>query len=86
MAAITDTDPRVEAMLVEGMRRMTPAQKMRRVACMNAALMDLARARIRARHGSGIAARAMDLRLASLWLGRDLMIRAFGWDPRKEGY
>ena len=30
--------------------------------------------------------RECDLRLASRWLGAELMRRAFGWDPDKEGY
>ncbi len=86
MPRASDTDPRARAILIEGYRRMTPAERMRRVVSMNATLMDLARARIRARHGSGIGEREMDLRLASLWLGRGVMMKAFGWDPDVEGY
>jgi len=71
--------------MIEGYRRMTPTQKLRRVVDLNLVLMSLARARIRSRRGD-IPEKEMDLRLASLWLDRSTMISAFGWDPEREGY
>ena len=79
---LTDTDPRIEAMMIEGYRRMSPAEKLRKVEEMNEAVLQLAAAQIHKEH-PGIDNRELRLRLASRWLDRDLMIRAFGWDPEE---
>ena len=71
-------------MLLDGYRRMTPAEKFRRVAELNELVLELAAARVR-RERPGIEEREVRLRVASLWLGRDSMIRAFGWDPDLHG-
>jgi hypothetical protein len=69
-------------MMIEGYRRMSPAEKLQKVEQMNEAVLQLAAARIRKDH-PGIDERELRLRLASRWLGRDLMTRAFGWDPEE---
>lgn len=81
-----DTDPATEAIQIEGYRRMAPAEKMRIVEDLNRAVRELAAAGIRSRHGRNLPERELRLRLAALWLDRDTMIRAFGWDPETEGY
>jgi len=63
---------------------MSPAEKLQRVAELNAAVLELAAAGIRRRHGA-VADRELRLRLAALWLDRETMVRAFGWDPREHG-
>jgi len=80
-----DTDPAVEALLIEGYRKMSPAQKLERVRALNHAVQKLALADIRRRHPDADE-REQALRLASRWLDPELMIRAFGWDFRKAGY
>lgn len=80
-----DTNPKIEALLIEGYRRMSPSQKLERVRALNHAVQELALADVRRRHPSADA-REQGLRLASRWIGPDLMLRAFGWDVRKEGY
>ncbi len=80
-----DTSPQVEAMIIEGLRRMSPAEKLRRVVDLNRAVVQMARAGIRARYGDDLSEEELRLRLAALWLDRDTMIKAFGWDPEKEG-
>jgi hypothetical protein len=82
---ISDTDPRIEARVIEGYRAMTPGQKLLRVQEMNEAVLELAAARIRAQYGP-VSDRELRLRLAALWLDRETMIRAFGWDPTEHGY
>jgi hypothetical protein len=77
----TDTRPEVENLLLEGYRRMSPAQKFARVAALNATVTALAAQGLRLRSGD-LPEREQRLRLASLWLDADLMVRAFGWDPR----
>jgi hypothetical protein len=64
---------------------MDPVKKLAQVEAMSDAVLRLAAARIRNQH-AGISEREFRLRLASLWLERDIMIRAFSWDPVKEGY
>lgn len=64
---------------------MTPQQKLRCVSDMTKAVQCMALARIRKQH-PGIPERELRLRLASLWLDRETMIRVFDWDPEREGY
>jgi hypothetical protein len=80
-----DTDPRVEAVLIEGYRRMTPSEKLERVRALTRAVQELALLDIRQRHPDADE-REQALRLASRWIEPELMVRAFGWDVRKVGY
>jgi hypothetical protein len=79
------TDPAVEALLVEGYRRMSPAQKLERVRALNRAVQELALVDIRRRHPDANE-REQALRLASRWIEPELMIRAFGWNVQEVGY
>jgi hypothetical protein len=80
-----DTDPGVEALLIEGYRGMSPAQKLERVRALTRAVQGLALLDVRRRH-PGATEREHALRVASRWIDPDLMMRAFGWDVRKAGY
>lgn len=82
----SDTSPEAQRILIEGYRRMTPWERLSRALSMSAALRELAEARIRATRGPDISEQEVRLRVASLSIPRDLMIRAFGWDPEVEGY
>lgn len=82
---VQDTDPKAEAVLVRGFRRMSAADKLARVAALREGALSLARVRIRERYGD-IPEREVRLRLASSWLDRDTMREVFGWDPALEGY
>lgn len=64
---------------------MTPTQKLQRVASLNRAVTTLQRARIRAQYGD-IPEEEMRMRLGALRLGRETMIRLFGWDPDQKGW
>jgi hypothetical protein len=79
------TDAEAERILVEGYRRMSPSDKLRRVAALNCMVRALALADIRRRHPNA-SPRECALRLASRTLAPDLMRKAFGWDPDLEGY
>lgn len=79
-----DTDPRVEAFLVEGYRRMPGWQKLERMCELNRAAHELALTDIRRRHPND-SPREQRLRLASRWLSADTMRTVFGWDPDREG-
>jgi hypothetical protein len=80
-----DTDPAIESILIEGYRRMSPAQKLARVRDLTRAVQQLALLDIRRRH-PGADDREQGLRLASRWIEPELMRRAFGWDAREAGY
>lgn len=81
----SDTSPEAERILIEGYRRMTPTQKLQRVESLNRALVLLQKARIRADYGD-IPDEEMRMRLGALRLGRETMIKVFGWDPDEKGW
>jgi hypothetical protein len=80
-----DTHPKIEAFLIEGYRKMSPTQKLERVRALTRAVQELALLDVRRRHPNADA-REQALRVASRWIERDLMVRAFGWDVREVGY
>ncbi len=80
-----DTHPQIDAILVLGYRRMSPAQKLERVRALTQAVQELAMLDVRRRHPNADA-REQALRLASRWIDPVVMVRAFGWDPNVEGY
>jgi hypothetical protein len=80
-----DTHPEIERILIEAYRRMTPAEKFRRVEGMNRAMEMLAMADIKRRYPNA-SEHECRLRAASRRLPAELMRKAFGWDPDKEGY
>ena len=80
-----DTHPKIEALLIEGYRKMSPSQKLERVRALTRAVQELALLDVRRRHPNADE-REQALRVASRWLEPDLMKRAFGWDVREVGY
>jgi hypothetical protein len=81
-----DTPPEVEQRLREAYRRMSPLQRLMKAMEMNRAVQELAAARIKAQYGPDLSERELRLRLAALWIDRETMVRAFGWDPEIQGY
>lgn len=81
----SDTSADAQRVLIEGYRRMTPTQKLQRVESLNRALVLLQKARIRADYGD-ISDDEMRMRLGALRLGRETMIKVFGWDPNEKGW
>ena len=82
---LTDTSPEIQKILVRGYQKMNPREKMKRVSELNRSIQQMALARIRREYGN-ISEKEQQLRLASLWLDKDVMIKAFGWNPQQEGY
>ena len=80
-----DTRPDTFALLLQGYRRMTPAQKIARVADLSTASRQMAQARIRKEHPDADDFE-IRLRVGALILGRETMLRVFSWDPDKEGW
>jgi hypothetical protein len=81
----SDTSPDVEKLLIEGYRQMPAWQKLQQVRELTQMVQKLALAGIRRRYPEATE-RECRLRLASLWIDANLMKKAFGWDPEKEGY
>jgi hypothetical protein len=81
----SDTPPRIHEIMIAGYRRMTPAEKLKRVSELTITTQQLALARILKQYGP-CSQREQQLRLAALRLDRETMIRVFGWDPVEKGY
>ncbi|MGO8996972.1 MAG: hypothetical protein ACLQVI_26960 [Polyangiaceae bacterium] len=79
---IDDTHPTIAKMMIEGYRRMTPAEKLARCGDLSSAVRQLSAARIRAEH-PGAGEREIGLRVAALLYPAELMERAFGWVPER---
>jgi hypothetical protein len=64
---------------------MSPGEKLACITELNRADEERRRADVRARYGD-IPEREMRLRLAAPRLGRETMVKAFGWDPDVMGW
>lgn len=71
--------------MIEGIRGMTPADKLEQVELLRSLAKELAMSDVRRRH-PGADERDGRLRLASRHIPHTLMIAAFGWDPAERGY
>jgi len=80
-----DTPPEIQEKVLEGLRQMSPGEKLNRVGELNRAVRAMAVAGIRQRHGSSLSDRELRFRLASLWLSRETMVDVFDWDPEEKG-
>lgn len=65
------------------LRRMTPGDKIAAVFSLNQLVLHVAESGERLAHPEA-SDREIFLRAASRHLSRDLMIRAYGWDPEKQ--
>ena len=81
-----DTSPEIEEIVLERYRQMSPFERLMQVFELNQMAQQMAALRIQAQYGPDLSERELRLRLAALWLDRELMIEAFGWDPEVEGY
>ena len=81
----SDTSPDAERVLIEGNRRMSPAEKLQRVASLNRALVTLSTARLHRQYGATMSQRELRLRLAALRLDPEVMRTVLAWDPAVHG-
>ena len=77
---MSDTSPEAFAKLIELQRAMTAGEKLRQSLRLSGMMMRMSEAGIRRQHPNA-SEREIFLRGAARRLGRDLMIRAYGWDP-----
>ena len=80
-----DTSPEIERRLIEGMRRMSAAEKFRRIGELMRAMEILAMEDVRHRHPEADEWECR-LRVASRRVPPELMKKAFGWDVEEKGY
>jgi hypothetical protein len=80
-----DTDRKVQALLIEGYKRMSEAERLQKVFELNCLLVKLMEAEVRHRHPNADE-REIRLRVASRWLLPELMQKAFGWNPKERGF
>jgi hypothetical protein len=80
----SDTTPVAHEVMVGLWRNMTPSRKMRIVLESNQMCDELALAGIRRQYPAATE-HEQRMRLAARRIDRDLMIKAFGWDPELHG-
>lgn len=81
-AEFADTDPRAMEMWLGVLRQKTPGERMKLALDMSDLAIRIAESGVRARY-PGASEREIFLRTTALRLPRDLMIRAYGWDPEQ---
>jgi hypothetical protein len=75
-----DTDPRAMEVWLELLRAKTPGERIMMVFQLSDFAARVAESGVRVRYPKA-SEREIFLRSAALRLSRDLMIRAYGWDP-----
>ena len=80
-----DTRPTAEKVWIEGLGRMSLREKARVIEALHRAAWAMALEGVKLRHPEA-GEEEIRLRLGALRIPRELMIRAFGWDPEKEGW
>lgn len=81
---LSDTTPEAQERVTAHWRAATPEERIAEVARLNRMVLGLAQARQDAWYPDATPDERR-LRLASLWVDRDTMIRLFGWDPDVRG-
>jgi hypothetical protein len=76
----SDTDPHALKVFIDAQRRLSPGQKVAAVLEMSQFVMSLAEENVRSTH-TDFTEREIFLMTVSRWLGRETMIRVYGWDP-----
>jgi hypothetical protein len=80
MEDFTDTDPRVMKVWLDMLRAKTPGERILMAFELSDFAVRMSESGVRARYPHA-SEREIFLRSAALRLPRDLMIRAYGWDP-----
>ena len=81
----SDTHPEIERRMIEGIRQMTPDQKLAAISAMGKFMRDAAFAQVRLQHPEDTEHDCW-MRVISRSIPADLMLKAYGWDVREKGY
>jgi hypothetical protein len=84
MADATDTRDEARERLLAHWRAATPEERLEETLRLNRTMRELAQAGQDLRHPNATPEERR-LRLASLWISREDMIRLWGWDPEVHG-
>lgn len=84
MAELSDTDPRAREVWLNVLRSMPPAEKLAATLDSSQVLLRMYEMGVRRTHPDADD-REVLLRVGARHLSRDLMIRAYGWDPEADG-
>ena len=84
MAELSDTDPRAREVWLKLLREMPPGEKLGAVLDSSRMVLSLYEMGVRRGHPHADD-REVLLRVGARHLPRDLMIRAYGWDPEANG-
>ena len=79
----SDTDPHVMSVWMELLRGKTPGERIAMAFDLTDFALRMAESGVRANYPEA-SEREIFLRAAAMRLPRDLMIRAYGWDPEQE--
>lgn len=82
---LSDTNPVSEKILIEGFRKMPAWRKLELLSQMVDTCRLFALAGLRKRYPEASDGE-LKRRLASCFLERSLVMKAYGWDPDREGY
>ncbi len=86
MAALSrDTSEETERVLLELLRKKTPAERIRMALDTTQCLRQLVKSSIRQRYPHADQ-RELRCRFAAVWLGREWAIQIYGWDPEQRGW
>jgi hypothetical protein len=85
MISAKDTTLLAEKILIDGYRKMSPERKLKQVTILTQTVQRMALARLQKQYPK-MTLHEQKLRLASLWLPRETMIKHFNWDPKEMGY
>jgi len=80
-----DTHPEAEKVLIELLRKAPAWKKLKMLSQITTMCRELALSGLRRRYPEGDE-EEMKKRLAALVLPRQMVIKAYNWDPEKEGY
>lgn len=80
-----DTHPEIENIIIESYRGMSAAEKFKIIDDLTRSAIALTMSGVRNQHPQADD-RECRLRAAARWLDADLMLKAYGWDPREKGY
>jgi predicted RNA-binding Zn ribbon-like protein len=80
----TDTDPRAMEVWLDLLRQKPPGERLATTLALTDLTLKVTEAGVRASHPQA-SDREVFLRLAARHLPRELMVRAYGWDPELDG-
>jgi hypothetical protein len=80
----TDTDPQAMEVWLDLLRQKTPGERIASAFQLTDLILHMTEMGVRSAHPQADD-REVLLRRAARWLPRDVMIRAYGWDPQANG-